>query len=293
VKAEGAEKQLNDGNKVHNEQGSPKNESRPKDDPAAGRIEQILRSAVPLPVHIAKDAGTENKSADNSKKDASGAVPEKGSVQTESPKINPAANSSSGRSSDESTKEEIGTAVDQSTFRKGTENTQTGIRFDETMAAVKIEKGTAPVEGKYYLHGSSKNDDMASFVIDQLSKHISHSIQEKSSEVKLILQPESLGEVTLHVKFEGGKVTTHMEVQQPQVKTVIESGIPALRESLESKGLTVGTIEVFSTQYSLNGKSSQHNQSRYPSRSPNRHGDEDEVFEQGKMLGYNTVEYIM
>lgn len=295
VKPAEAGKQFNEGNKVQTGNGSQKIELRAKDDTAVPKIDQNSKSPVPPAVHNAEGTASEKRPGENIKKVSLDTPPPKRLSQTETPNIHPASDSSSNRNSEQSLKDENGKIVDQSPSKKGTDAAPVGIRFDEFVATVKNEKGPVPAASvvRQELHAGIKNNEAASLVIDQLSKHISLSVQEKSSEVKLILQPESLGEVTLRVKVEEGKVTTHMEVQQPQVKTVIESGIPALRESLESKGLTVGTIEVFSTQYSLNDKSAQHHQSRYPSKSPRRHGDVDEVFEQGKMLGYNTVEYIM
>lgn len=130
-------------------------------------------------------------------------------------------------------------------------------------------------------------------MLEQLSKGVSVAVKEDRSEMKLILHPEALGEVTVRVRVSEGRVSTAMDVQQVQVKQTIEANLPQLRESLTSKGLTMDHIEITTSQQSLADEASRQRQG-----SERRKGRQEfelaaEEDEAVKLFGYNTVEYTM
>jgi flagellar hook-length control protein FliK len=130
-------------------------------------------------------------------------------------------------------------------------------------------------------------------MLEQLSKGVSVAVNEQHSEMKIVMHPESLGEVTLRVQVEEGKVSTSMDVQQTQVKQTIEANIPQLREALSAKGLTMDRIEVTTAQNGLTGESARNRQGneRKKGRQEFELMPEDEA--SVKLYGYNTVEYTI
>lgn len=130
-------------------------------------------------------------------------------------------------------------------------------------------------------------------MLDQLSKGVTVAVNENHSEMKIVMHPESLGEVTVRVQVEEGKVSTSMDVQQTQVKQTIEANIPQLREALSAKGLTMDRIEVTTAQHGMTDESSRNRQGN--DRKKGRH--EFELVQDDdasvKHFGYNTVEYTI
>ncbi len=137
-----------------------------------------------------------------------------------------------------------------------------------------------------------RQQDSVNNIVEQLAKNVKVSIDGNNSQIKISLKPEALGEVMLKVTIEQGKVSTQMEVQQPQIKAVIEANLQVLRDSLSSKGLVVDKIDISTAQYSLNEKSSHQGQQRSNLKNYSGKEIDDEVSEQTKLFGYNTVDYI-
>lgn len=137
-----------------------------------------------------------------------------------------------------------------------------------------------------------RQQDTVNNIFEQLAKNVTVSIDGNNSQMKISLKPEALGEVMLKVTIEQGKVSTQMEVQQPQVKAVIEANLQVLRESLSSKGLVVDRIDISTTQYSLNEKSSHQGHQRSNLKNYSGREIDEEILEQTKLFGYNTVDYI-
>ncbi|HAP36505.1 MAG TPA: hypothetical protein DCQ28_11400 [Bacteroidetes bacterium] len=137
-----------------------------------------------------------------------------------------------------------------------------------------------------------RQQDAVNNIVEQLAKNVKFSTDGNNSQIKISLTPEALGEVMLKVSVEHGKVSTQIEVQQPQIKAVVEANIQILRDSLSSKGLVVDRIDISTSQYSLNEKSSNHGQHR--SNMKNYSGKEivEEDIVQTKLFGYNTVDYV-
>lgn len=63
-------------------------------------------------------------------------------------------------------------------------------------------------------------------------------------EVRVRLEPESLGDVRVAVRWDGGTVSARLEVGTAAVREVLESHLPALRKSLQEQGIPIQQMEV-------------------------------------------------
>ncbi len=266
-----------------------------KNDPSGSRHNSVPKSSSGKNDSINEISKFQNVKIDQMRSNASTATVESGSTVQESQHIEQGNESAQNFSSSNESNKGID-RHDVHQMLKGNEGKVSAeFRIGDSMVNLQTEKSSevSRTTAGRDIQTAMQDHETIQSVMDQLSKHVALAVDEKSSQMKLLLKPESLGEVTLHVKVEEGRVSTHMEVQQPQVKAVIESNIPVLREALSSKGLTVENINVFTTQYSLNEKSTQHHQQRSNTKSYLKLHQTDETEEQSKMLGYNTVEYVM
>ena len=82
-------------------------------------------------------------------------------------------------------------------------------------------------------------------VLNQITEAIKIDITADASEISLQLTPENLGTVKVKVSSNNeGVLTAQFTAQNESVKAVIESQAIVLKETLESKGVTVEAIEV-------------------------------------------------
>jgi len=82
-------------------------------------------------------------------------------------------------------------------------------------------------------------------VLNQITEAIKVDISADASEITLQLTPENLGTVKVKVSSNNeGVLTAQFTAQNENVKAVIESQAIVLKETLESKGVTVEAIEV-------------------------------------------------
>ena len=65
-----------------------------------------------------------------------------------------------------------------------------------------------------------------------------------SNELTLELYPKELGKLTLKITESGGMIATTIKVDSERTKEMLLQNIDVLKESLEGKGLTVGSLEV-------------------------------------------------
>jgi flagellar hook-length control protein FliK len=131
-------------------------------------------------------------------------------------------------------------------------------------------------------------------VPDQVAREISLKLLDKVSEMKLVLKPESLGEVSINVRMEEGAMVARINVNQNQVRSALEANLPQLRDALTSRGIQVDRIDVLTSSNSSSRESQ--SQSRDKSRgSSKRRADVEgvEAYESTRFLGYNTVEYLI
>ncbi|WP_317367317.1 flagellar hook-length control protein FliK [uncultured Tyzzerella sp.] len=81
-------------------------------------------------------------------------------------------------------------------------------------------------------------------VVAQIMEKIKFSIKPDISEVKMLLKPEQLGEVSLKIATQNGIVTAQFIAENQKVKEIIESNFNQLRDMLSEQGVDVGALEV-------------------------------------------------
>ncbi|HXF99398.1 MAG TPA: flagellar hook-length control protein FliK [Bacteroidota bacterium] len=127
-------------------------------------------------------------------------------------------------------------------------------------------------------------------IADELRLHIAG----RTSEVRVKLKPEYLGELSLRVTMQDGELAARMEVSAPAVKAALDAQLPQLRDSLASLGIEMRRFEIVA-----DGGLQQrmpHDQHRFQHRQGSRRQTDVEVAEtyvSTRNLGYNTVEYII
>ncbi len=81
-------------------------------------------------------------------------------------------------------------------------------------------------------------------VINQIMDRIKVDVKGGVSEIKMILRPEQLGDVTLKVSFENGVITAQFLAENQRVKEIIEANFTQLKNSLQQQGLEVSDLSV-------------------------------------------------
>lgn len=88
-------------------------------------------------------------------------------------------------------------------------------------------------------------------VIHQIVKKAELVIREERPEMRMQLEPENLGKLTLKVAVEKGLITAKFIAESHEVKQIIESNFSQLRDMLQEKGIEV---ESFSVSVGQEGK---------------------------------------
>jgi flagellar hook-length control protein FliK len=70
------------------------------------------------------------------------------------------------------------------------------------------------------------------------------SVARGGTEVRLRLHPETLGEVRVQVRWEGGTLSARLEAATPAGREALEQGAPALRAALQEHGIPVEQLSV-------------------------------------------------
>lgn len=81
-------------------------------------------------------------------------------------------------------------------------------------------------------------------VLDQIVRKAELMLRQNSSQMKIELQPEFLGKLTIKVIVEKGVVTARFITDNHQVKQMLEANLGMLRQTLESHGMRVERAEV-------------------------------------------------
>lgn len=81
-------------------------------------------------------------------------------------------------------------------------------------------------------------------IVEQIVRKAELMVKQNSSQVKIELQPEFLGKLTIKVVMEEGAVTARFITDNHQVKQMLESNINLLKQSLEAQGMRVERAEV-------------------------------------------------
>jgi flagellar hook-length control protein FliK len=101
----------------------------------------------------------------------------------------------------------------------------------------------------------------------------------KTSEIRLTLVPEALGDVTVKLVVSDGKVAAHVVAETPEVCDALVAAQPQLTKSLAEAGLKLTTFDVDLSGSGFAGFSQQQNapqQNRNPTRGTNVAGESDD-----------------
>jgi len=137
--------------------------------------------------------------------------------------------------------------------------------------------------------------DTARDVVDQVVKGLALKVQGELSEVRIRLEPESLGEVVVNMRMENGKLQAQIDVSQAGVKGVLDGNLGQLRQTLSTRGIEVQRLDVvFSGGSGARGSEGGQGerQRRYGGRQPLA-AEAVEQYQTGRLLGYNTMEMVM
>jgi flagellar hook-length control protein FliK len=136
--------------------------------------------------------------------------------------------------------------------------------------------------------------ELSRSVVTQIAQELHLHTQENFSEIKVMLKPESLGEVFLKVKMEDGRMTAQIDVNQANVKVALESQLPQLREVLIARGIDIEHINIVANGEAWARESNKEHGEKARQQSKRRVvSDPIERYEGARLMGYNTVEYIM
>lgn len=86
--------------------------------------------------------------------------------------------------------------------------------------------------------------DVANNILDQIGEKVEVLVTESSSEVKLQLNPESLGKVKIKLTTEEGVTKAKFLVETPEAKEALEKNISKLKDNLESQNVNVKHIDI-------------------------------------------------
>ena len=113
------------------------------------------------------------------------------------------------------------------------------MNFAENLLAKAVEAMNEASETISYTSFDVRN------VLNQITEAIKVDVSAETSEINLRLHPESLGTVSVKVSANNeGVLTARFTAQNESVKAIIESQAIVLKETLESKGVTVEAVEV-------------------------------------------------
>ncbi|MBN1128386.1 MAG: flagellar hook-length control protein FliK [Chitinispirillaceae bacterium] len=141
-------------------------------------------------------------------------------------------------------------------------------------------------------------------VMSQISERLQTAVRSGLTEIRLMLRPESLGEVRLRIRVEGDVVFARIHVESQVVKQMVETNLQSLKDSLAQQQLNCGSLEVSVGNDGWNDKSDGVHGNRNgkaahaPGTAEGDHEDETDPAdvalgaETGRRFGDNTVEYF-
>jgi flagellar hook-length control protein FliK len=81
-------------------------------------------------------------------------------------------------------------------------------------------------------------------IINQINERLKFEFKGDTSEIRVRLNPENLGDVTLKISTLNGIVTAQFLAENERVKEIIESNFNILKNSLENQGIEIGSLSV-------------------------------------------------
>jgi hypothetical protein len=134
----------------------------------------------------------------------------------------------------------------------------------------------------------------ATQILDQLVRSIRMDVGERTSEMRIVLDPATLGEVLVNVSVENGSISAKFDVVNPETRAIIETNLPQLQQALAARGLIVERIDVASAQSFMQRNPHESGQTR-GKQGTRRHNDgvEEAGDRSSRFLGYNTLELTL
>jgi flagellar hook-length control protein FliK len=140
-------------------------------------------------------------------------------------------------------------------------------------------------------------------IMTQLSGRVTEAIKSGVNEIRLLLRPESLGEMRVKLTLDGEVVMGKIYVENQQVKHIVEANLQTLRDSLGQHGLQTGSFDV-----DVGGHAREHlddSSGSVASRDARNNGEVSDGAEKmesdrsaviggetGRRFGSNTIEYF-
>jgi flagellar hook-length control protein FliK len=134
----------------------------------------------------------------------------------------------------------------------------------------------------------------ARMLLEQVKQALSLQVREQTTEVRIRLQPESLGTMVVSVQQDEAKVAAEIRVEHSTVKAAIDSQLPNLRQALQSQGIDLQRLEVVVADQSMGREffhQAQPTQKRR-ARNSNLIATEARNAFTPRSLGYNTLELL-
>ncbi|HEX8877180.1 MAG TPA: flagellar hook-length control protein FliK [Phycisphaerales bacterium] len=78
----------------------------------------------------------------------------------------------------------------------------------------------------------------------QISRGLTTALRNKSGQLTLWMNPESLGKLRVQLAIDGGTISARFEATSEATKQLLSQNVDALRGALEARGLTVHNLEV-------------------------------------------------
>ncbi len=133
-------------------------------------------------------------------------------------------------------------------------------------------------------------------VIDQVVKEAVLQVRGETAEMRIRLEPASLGEVTLNVRMEKGQLQAQIDVSNAAVKTALDSNLGQLRLDLNSHGIDVQQLDIsfggHSTARDAGSDRSEHYR-RQDGTPEDLAVEAVDRYATGRLMGYNTMEVVM
>jgi len=131
-------------------------------------------------------------------------------------------------------------------------------------------------------------------LMEQVKQALSLQMREQTTEVRIRLQPESLGTMVVSVQQDEAKVAAEIRVEHSAVKAAIDTQLPNLRQALQSQGIDFQRLEVVVADQSMGREffhQAQPSQKRR-ARNSSLHATEAHEPFTPRSLGYNTLELL-
>jgi flagellar hook-length control protein FliK len=145
-------------------------------------------------------------------------------------------------------------------------------------------------------------------VISQVADKLNVAMKTGITEIRVMLRPESLGEIQMKIRVEGDVVIGKMYVENQQVKHIVEANLQTLKDNLSQHNLTIGSFSVDinhrdGTGDQLQDLAQQAGRNNEQDGTGNGHNDKENQtdengnditsgIETGRKFGTNSVEYF-